>query len=41
VSLPALLASKRLNRHLTSANELSGLRKLIVRDMADAAVPGL
>jgi hypothetical protein len=41
VSLPALLASKRLNRHLTSANELSGLRKLIVRDMADADVPGL
>jgi hypothetical protein len=26
---------------LTSSNELTGLRKLIVRDMADAGVPGL
>jgi hypothetical protein len=41
VSLAALLASKRVERHLTSANELAGLRKLIVRDMADAGIPGL
>jgi hypothetical protein len=39
--LTALLASKRIERHLTSSNELAGLRKLTARDMADAAVPGL
>jgi hypothetical protein len=39
--LAALLASKRVERHLTSSNELGGLRKLIARDMADASVPGL
>jgi hypothetical protein len=41
VSLQALLASKRIERHLTSSNELTGLRKLIVRDTADAGVAGL
>jgi len=41
LSLTALLASKRIERHLTSSNELAGLRKLIARDMADAPVPGL
>jgi hypothetical protein len=41
VSLGALLASKRLERHLTSSNELDGLRKLVARDMADAILPGL
>ena len=41
MSLTALLASKRIERHLTSSNELAGLRKLIVRDMGDATVPGL
>ena len=41
MSLTALLASKRIERHLTSSNELAGLRKLIARDTADAAVPGL
>ena len=41
MSLQALLASKRLERHLTSPNELAGLRKLILRDMADAGVIGL
>jgi hypothetical protein len=41
VSLQALLANKRIERHLTSSNEISGLRKLIARDMADAGVPGL
>jgi hypothetical protein len=35
------LASKRIERHLTSSNELTGLRKLIARDMADAGVSGL
>jgi hypothetical protein len=41
VSLAALLANKRIERHLTSSNELAGLRKLIARDMADARVHGL
>lgn len=41
MSLAAFLASKRIERHLTSSNELAGLRKLIARDMADAIVPGL
>jgi len=41
VSLAALLASKRVERHLTSSNELAGLRKLIARDLGDAVVPGL
>jgi len=41
VSLSALLANKRIERHLTSANELAGLRKLIARHLADASVPGL
>ncbi len=39
--LAALLASKRLERHSTSPNELAGLRKLIARDIADAGLPGL
>lgn len=41
MSLAALLATKRLERHRTSSNELAGLRRLIARDMAGAAVPGL
>jgi hypothetical protein len=41
VSLAALLASKRVERHSTSANEIAGLRKLVARDMADAKLPGL
>ena len=41
MSLQALLASKRIEGHLTSSNEPTGLRKLIVRDIADAGVPGL
>jgi hypothetical protein len=41
VSLAALLANRRIERHLTSSNELAGLRKFIARDMADASVPGL
>jgi hypothetical protein len=41
MSLAALLASDRVERHLTSSNELAGMRELIVRDMADAGVSGL
>ena len=41
MSLAALSASKRIERHLTSSNELAGLRKLITRDLNDATVPGL
>ena len=41
MSLTSLLASKRLERHTTSASEIASLRKLIARDMNDAAVPGL
>src|SRR2546426_3093479 len=41
MSLAKLLASKRLDRHPTSADEIAGLRKLIARDLGDAAVPGL
>ncbi len=41
MTLAALLANKRIERHLPSSNELAGLRKLIARDMADAKVPGL
>ena len=41
MSLAALLANKRIERHLTSSHELAGLRKLIARDMADASVSGL
>lgn len=41
MSLAALLASKRIERHSTSPNELAGLRKLIARDLSDAHVPGL
>jgi hypothetical protein len=36
VSLAALLAGKRVERHLASSRELTGLR-----DVADATVPGL
>lgn len=41
MSLTGLLASKRLQRHLTSPSEVAGLRKLIARDLRDATVPGL
>ena len=41
MSLAKLLASNRLERHPTSANEIAGLRKLIARDLSDAALPGL
>ncbi len=39
--MAALLASKRIERHLTSSSELIGLRKLIARDRVDASVPGV
>ena len=41
MSLQALLAGKRLERHLTGPSELAGLRKLIARDIADAGVAGI
>lgn len=41
VSLTRLLADKRLERHSTGIQEIKGLRKLIARDLTDAAVPGL
>jgi len=41
VSLSALLASKRLDRHSPSVREITGLRKLVERDLHDAAVRGL
>lgn len=41
MSLAELLASKRLERHPSSANEIAGLRKLVARDLSDAALPGL
>lgn len=41
MSLAALLASRHIERHLTTSSELGALRKLIARDVADALVPGL
>ncbi len=41
MSLAALLASRRVERHSTSPDELARLRKLIVRDLSDAAVAAL
>ena len=35
------MASKGVQRHRTSKNELDNMRELIARDLADAAVPGL
>jgi hypothetical protein len=39
--LAELLASNRLHRHATGVDEIAALRKLIARDLNDAAVPGL
>jgi hypothetical protein len=42
VNLAELLASKRLERRRrTSATEIENLRKLVERDLTDAALPGL
>jgi hypothetical protein len=41
VSLASLLASRHIERHSSSANEVAGLRNLIARDLADATVIGL
>lgn len=41
MSLAKLLASKHLERHSPSAGEIAALRKLVARDLNDAAVPGL
>jgi hypothetical protein len=40
VSLPELLASKRLERRLSNLSEIQNLRKLIDRDLVDSALPG-
>lgn len=41
MSLAGLLASKRLQRHRANQSEIENLRKLIERDLKDAAIPGL
>jgi hypothetical protein len=42
VNLPELLASKRLERrHRANVSEIENLRKLVGRDLTDAALPGL
>ena len=41
MSLTGLLASERIQHHLTSPSEVAGLRKLVARDLNDAAVRGL
>lgn len=41
MSLTKLLGSKRLDRHVATANEISELRKLVQRDLKDAGVSGL
>jgi len=41
VSLSGLLASKRLERHRVHPHEIESLRKLVARDLKDAAIPGL
>ena len=41
MSLTELLASRRIQRHVTSPGEITGLRKLVDRDLKDAGVSGL
>ena len=41
MSLTVLLASKRLKRHAPVPAEIAALRKIVARDLADAAVRGL
>ncbi|MGA7626716.1 MAG: hypothetical protein WCA91_24375 [Candidatus Acidiferrales bacterium] len=41
MSWKQLLAEHKVHTHSTSKNELDGLRKLIARDLGDAAVKGL
>jgi hypothetical protein len=39
--LKALLTAKRLHTHVTSKQELDGLRELVERDLLDADIPKL
>ena len=41
MSLSGLLASKRLERHRAHPHEIQSLRKLVARDLKDAALVGL
>jgi hypothetical protein len=41
VCLASLLARRRVERHLTSASEVAGLRKLIARHLTGTMVSGL
>jgi len=41
VNWKALLAARSVQAHKTSVKEISALRKLVARDMADAGVSGL
>lgn len=41
MSWASLLASKDAQKHLTSKRELDNMRRLIARDLADAALSGL
>ena len=36
-----LLQSNRVHRHTTSPQELTEIRRLVARDLADAAIPAL
>lgn len=41
MSWKALLQSNKVHRHTTSVQEISELRRLVARDLADAAIPAL
>lgn len=41
MSWKALLASRTVRPHKTSAKEVEGLRQIVARDLADAAIEGL
>lgn len=41
MSWKTLLQSNKAHRHTTSAQEISELRRVIARDLADAAIPAL
>ena len=41
MSWKKLLQSNSVHRHTTSRQELSDIRRLVARDLADAAIPAL
>lgn len=41
MSWTTLLADKKVHRHTTSRQELNELRRIVARDIADAAIPAL